>query len=148
MGILQTSYFGPTVLPAVAGVVLTAAAPTPASKSENTISPLTPSLFGGSSASIEGSGCISAITPRSSTSTAGEFLAAGPLIVGGSISAGYLEATIEAAKVPYVGGGVKKEIDPKLRDFVKRIFVPALVKRYISGLKQKRLLVAAVGNAS
>ena len=75
-------------------------------------------------------------------------LGRGPLIVGGSLSAGDLEATIEAVKVPYVGREKKKEIDPKLRDFVKRIFVPALVKRYISGLKQKRLLVDAAGNAS
>ncbi len=148
MGVFNISTFDPALPPAVGGVVLTATALAPARKGENTGTPLTASQFFGPSASIEGNDWISAITPRSLTLTSGEFLAAGPLIVEGSISAGDLEATIEAAKVPYVGRGEKKEIDPKLRDFVKRIFVPALVKRYISGLKQKRLLVAAVGNAS
>jgi hypothetical protein len=148
MGILHTSTLDQAMPPAFAGIVPSATALSVLELGATTATPSTASQLSGPSTSAQDYECIAAAafgTPNSPV--AGRILSVEPPFIEGPLFTHSLAVAVgrgfELLRVRRTG---KTSVDPKLREFVKRIFVPALVKRYISGLKVVRPAWAA-GNA-
>lgn len=145
MGTIHISTLDRALLPAIAAEgVLTIAEFSPLARDETVESPLMPTLNHGPYAGI-GDYDFSAITSFDSATQ--PVVTEEPVAMAACQRPGSLDLTSHRSDTCKHESEAGKQIDPKLRDFVKRVFVPALVKRYILATKRERLAVLSTAKA-
>lgn len=144
MSVLHIADFDRAVPPTVAGIPLTPCEFSWQSVDENIGSLLTAGRFLGPEATT-GDHCS---VTESLAVTGRLVVAEDPVAFAACSTTATIGVACHRSDVSKHEREARKPVDPKLRDFVKRIFVPALVKRYILAVKREGFVPLSSGIAS
>lgn len=147
MNVLHISTLDPTRLPIAEAVLTVGPFQTAGAKGERGSAVLTLAGFITSRPNNDEDGGLPGGVVRDWSSSDRLFASDPPLFVDARPTTGPAPAMLHVAQ-PDPERHALKAVDPKLRDFVKRVFVPALVKRYILATKRRSLVPLSSGVGS